>query len=247
MFPVQDGLAGETLPEAVLVGNFPAPTASDPALLVHDQVTTFFHEFGHLLHHVLAGGGTWLTQAGIATERDFVEVPSQLFEEWAWDERVLAGFARHVESGAPLSSELVRRLRAAEDYGKGLATEVQLFLGLLALDYYQAAPAGRDLTAEMIALKGRVCSVPHSPGSHFHASFGHLNGYSALYYTYLWSLVIAKDLLASFQPDLLQSEVAMRYRRAVLEPGGARDAAELVRAFLGRDYAFEAFERWLAE
>jgi thimet oligopeptidase len=89
--------------------------------------------------------------------------------------------------------------------------------------------------------------VPHSPGSHFHASFGHLNGYSALYYTYLWSLVIAKDLLASFQPDLLQSEVAMRYRRAVLEPGGARDAAELVRAFLGRDYAFEAFERWLAE
>lgn len=247
MFPVQDGLAGESLPEAVLVCNFPEPKPGDPALLLHDQVTTFFHEFGHLLHHVLAGRGHWLSLAGIATERDFVEVPSQLFEEWAWDPGVLARFAHHVETDAPIPAELVRRLRAAEDYGKGLTVQTQLFFGLLALGYYEHDPRGRDLSLEMIELKERVCCLPHTPGAHFHASFGHLNGYSALYYTYLWSLVIAKDLLASFQPDLMQSEPAVRYRRAVLEPGGGRDAAELVREFLGRDYSFEAFERWLGE
>ena len=247
MFPLRDGLAGESLPEAALVCNFPEPKADDPALLLHDQVTTFFHEFGHLLHHVLAGRGRWYSLAGIATERDFVEVPSQLFEEWAWDPDVLARFARHVESDEPIPAELVRRLRRAEDYGKGLTVQTQLFFGLLALGYYERDPAGRDLTAEMIALKDEVCCVPHTPGSHFHASFGHLNGYSALYYTYLWSLVIAKDLLARFQPDLMHTDTAVRYRRAVLEPGGARDAAELVHAFLGRDYSFEAFDRWLSE
>jgi thimet oligopeptidase len=247
MFPLRDGVAGEVLPEAALVCNFPAPEAGDPALLLHDQVTTLFHEFGHLLHHVLAGRGRWLSLAGIATERDFVEVPSQLFEEWAWDPEVLARFARHVDTGAPIPAELVRTLRAAEDYGKGLTVQTQLFYGLLALGYYEGDPGGRDLTAEMVALKERVCRQPHTPGAHFHASFGHLNGYSALYYTYLWSLVIAKDLLARFQPGLMQGGPALRYRQTVLEPGGARDAAELVREFLGRDYSFEAFERWLEE
>jgi len=247
MVPVQDGLAGETLPEAVLLTNFPEPRPGDPGLLLHDQVTTFFHEFGHLLHHVLAGRGRWLSFAGIATERDFVEVPSQLFEEWAWDPGVLASFAHHVESGEPIPPELVRRLRAAEDYGKALTLETQLFYGLLALSYYEHDPRGRDLTAEMIAQKRALCTLPHTPDTHFHASFGHLNGYSALYYTYLWSLVIAKDLLSVFRRGLMDRAQAVGYRRTVLEPGGARDAVELVRAFLGRAHEFAAFERWLAE
>src|SRR5262245_16408959 len=247
MVPVQEGLAGETLPEAVLLANFPQPGPHDPALLLHDQVTTFFHEFGHLLHHVLGGRGRWLSFAGIATERDFVEVPSQLFEEWAWDPAVLASFAHHVESGEPIPSELVRRLRAAEDYGRGLTLETQVFYALLALGYYERDPRGRDLTAEMVALKGALCTLPHTPDTHFHASFGHLNSYSALYYTYLWSLVIAKDLLSVFRSDMQDRARAARYRQSVLEPGGSRDAAELVRAFLGRDYEFEAFEGWLVE
>ncbi|MSR60828.1 MAG: peptidase M3 [Planctomycetes bacterium] len=247
MFPVQDGLSGETLPEAVLLCNFPEPSAGDPALLLHDQVTTFFHEFGHLLHHVLAGRGRWLAFAGIATERDFVEVPSQLFEEWAWDPAVLARFARHVDSDEPIPAELVRKLRAAEDYGKGLTTETQLFYGLLALGFYDRDPRALDLSAEMIALKERTCCLPHTDGTHFHASFGHLNGYSALYYTYLWSLVIAKDLLTTFQERMMGREAALRYRRCILEPGGALDAAEMVCEFLGREYEFAAFERWLVE
>ena len=92
-----------------------------------------------------------------------------------------------------------------------------------------------------------LCTLPHTEGTHFHASFGHLNGYSALYYTYLWSLVIAKDCLASFQPRLMERAPAERFRATVLAPGGSRDAAEMVRAFLGRDYDFAAFERWLRE
>jgi len=247
MVPVQDGLARETLPEAVLLANFPQPKPGDPALLLHDQVTTFFHEFGHLLHHVLGGRGRWLSFAGIATERDFVEVPSQLFEEWAWDPAVLASFAHHVESREPIPAELVRRLRAAEDYGKALAIETQVFYALLALGYYERDLRGRDLTDEMIALKGTLCTLPHTPDTYFHASFGHLNSYSALYYTYLWSLVISKDLLSVFRSDMLDRARAERYRQSVLEPGGTRDAAELVRTFLGRDYEFGAFERWLME
>jgi len=251
MFPLTDGLAGEVLPEGALVCNFPEPAVrngrQDPALLLHDQVTTFFHEFGHLLHHLLAGRGRWLSFAGIATERDFVEVPSQLFEEWAWDPDVLATFAHHVETGEPIPAELVRRLRAAEDYGKGMLTQQQLFYGLLSLSYYDRDPRELDPTAEMIALKRRLTVLPHTEGSHFHASFGHLHGYSAMYYTYLWSLVIAKDLFARFRDDVMDPRAAVEYRRCILEPGGARDAADLVRSFLGREYSFEAFERWLRE
>lgn len=245
MFPIQDGIEGEVLPEAALVCNFAAPTADDPALLLHDQVTTFFHEFGHMLHHVLAGRGRFFSFAGIATERDFVEVPSQLFEEWAWDERVLARFAHHHETGAPIPPELVRRLRAAEDYGKGLTIQTQLFFGLLALSYYDRDPATFDPEQELLALKRRISVLPHTPGCHFQAAFGHLNGYSAMYYTYLWSLVIAKDLFAAFDGDVMARAPALRYRKSVLEPGGARDASELVRDFLGREYSAAAFERWL--
>jgi len=251
MFPLTDGLQGETLPEAALVCNFPAPLErdgrTDPALLLHEQVTTFFHEFGHLLHHLLGGRGQWLSFAGIATERDFVEVPSQLFEEWAWNPDVLARFAHHVDTGEPIPAELVRRMRAAEDYGKGLTVQQQLFYALLSLSYYDRDPAGLDVTRAMTELKEEVSCLPHTEGNHFHASFGHLNGYSAIYYTYLWSLVIAKDFWARFERDPMAGEAALRYRRAVLEPGGARDAADLVRDFLGRAYSFEAFERWLEE
>jgi thimet oligopeptidase len=219
----------------------------DPALLLHEQVTTFFHEFGHLLHHLLAGRGRWLSFAGIATERDFVEVPSQLFEEWAWNPEVLARFARHVDTGEPIAAELVQRMRAAEDYGKGLTVQQQLFYALLSLSYYDRDPAGLDVTRAMTELKRAVSCLPHTEGNHFHASFGHLNGYSAIYYTYLWSLVIAKDFWSLFADDPMASEAALRYRRAVLEPGGSRDATDLVGAFLGRPYSYAAFERWLEE
>jgi thimet oligopeptidase len=242
---VADGLGRRALPEAALLCNFPEPRAGEPCLLLHDQVTTLFHEFGHLLHHLFAGRQRFLSFSGISTERDFVEVPSQMFEEWAWDADVLAGFARHHESGERIPAELVARMRAAEEYGKGLHVLQQMFYALLSLAYYERDPAGLDPLATMLALKRELLPVRHVEGTHFHAAFGHLHGYSAMYYTYMWSLVIAKDLYSRFEDQPMDPATAAAYRREVLAPGGSRDAADLVRAFLGREYAFDAFERWL--
>ncbi len=245
LFHLTQGVEGGTLPAAVLVCNFPAAGAGDAALLEHDQVTTFFHEFGHLLHHLFGGRQRYLAFSGIATEHDFCEVPSQMYEEWAWDAGVLARFARHVDTGAPIPADLVRSMRAAQEYGKGMYVLVQMLYALLSLAYHESAPGELDLTGTMRALKRELLPVTPRDTANFHASFGHLNGYSAMYYTYMWSLVIAKDLWSRFEPDPMDGRTASAYRAAVLEPGGSRDAAELVRGFLGRDYDFEAFERWL--
>jgi thimet oligopeptidase len=121
-----------------------------------------------------------------------------------------------------------------------------VFYAQLSLAYHMAEPGTLDLTATMTDLQRRFSPFPHVPGTHFFASFGHLHGYSAMYYTYLWSLVIAKDLLQEFQrAGLLDAETARRYREAVLVPGGSEDAAQLVQAFLGRPYGFDAFQAWL--
>jgi thimet oligopeptidase len=169
-----------------------------------------------------------------------------MLEEWAWDPGTLALFARHVETGEPIPPELVQRMRAANEFGKGTHTRHQVFYAQLSLAYHLQDPAELDLTATMTALQRRLSPFPHVPGTHFFASFGHLNGYSAMYYTYLWSLVIAKDLLAEFQRHgLLDEATARRYREAVLVPGGSRDAADLVNAFLGRPYDFAAYQSWL--
>ena len=245
MFPLRSGLTGEALPEACLVCNFSEPTATDPGLLQHREVTTFFHEFGHLLHHLFAGRSQHLTFSGIATEWDFVEVPSQLFEEWAWDPAVLACFAHHHASGEALPGELARALRAVEEYGKGMQVAQQMFYARLALAYHEVDPRNLDTTARLVELKRELLPFPYEPGTHFQCSFGHLHGYSATYYTYMWSLVIAKDLYTRFAADPMNKAVAAEYRAKILSPGGARDAADLVSDFLGRPYSADAWRRWL--
>lgn len=244
-FDIQTGVEGGALPEGCLVCNLPEPTGDDPALLLHDQVTTIFHEFGHLLHHLFAARQRFLAFGGIATEWDFVEVPSQMYEEWAWDHGVLQRFARHYQTREPIPAELVERMRAADEYGKGIGVMQQMLYALLALTLYDRDPAGLDTTQVVRDLKAELLPFPHEEGTHFEASFGHLNGYSAVYYTYMWSLVIAKDLFSRFEDDPLDPGTAGRYRETVLAAGGSKDAAELVREFLGRDYEFAAYERWL--
>jgi thimet oligopeptidase len=245
-FPLQSGVLGVQAPEGVLVCNFADPAVASPALLDHDDVVTLFHEFGHLMHHLLGGRQEWIGFSGVATEWDFVEAPSQMLEEWAWDPATLALFARHLETGAPIPAELVARMRAANEFGKGTHTRHQVFYAQLSLAYHRANPETLELTETMKDLQRRYSPFPHVPDTHFFASFGHLHGYSAMYYTYLWSLVIAKDLLSEFQrTGLLDEGTSRRYREAVLVPGGSRDAAELVEAFLGRPYGFAAFAEWL--
>jgi thimet oligopeptidase len=236
-FSIAAGIAGRQLPEGVLVCNFSS------GLMEHQEVVTFFHEFGHLLHHVLAGGHRYARYSGVATEWDFVEAPSQLLEEWAWDVDVLERFARDAD-GNPISHDLVARMRAADEFGKGYVVRTQMFYAALSFLVHRDRPA--DLTAAVRDTQTKYDLFEYLPDTHFHAAFGHLDGYSSGYYTYMWSLVIAKDLFAAFDPaDLLAQSVARRYRDDVLVPGGSADAADLVAAFLGRQYSFDAFQRWL--
>jgi thimet oligopeptidase len=248
-FPLKDGVRGAQLPEGVLVCNFPDPRAGGgAALMEHDDVVTMFHEFGHLMHHVLGGHQPWITQSGVATEWDFVEAPSQMFEEWAWGYDTLARFARHHETGEVIPRELVEKMRRADKFGLGTATVQQIFYAAISLGFHRANPDALDQLGEIQRLQKKYTPFRHVPGTRFHASFGHLVGYSAMYYTYQWSLVIAKDLLTPFEArGLMAKDITRAYRDKVLVPGGSRDAADLVRDFLGREYDFAAYERYLVD
>ncbi|KAA1415488.1 Zn-dependent oligopeptidase [Nocardioides humilatus] len=245
-FTLTEGVEGEQLPEGVLVCNF------SRGLMEHDHVTTLFHEFGHLLHHVLGGHGQWYRFAGVATEWDFVEAPSQMLEEWAWDPEVLRSFATN-EAGEPIPTELVEAMRRSDDYGKGIYARTQMFYA--AMSYYFHADEARraagepvaSLTDRMVALQQQYGALPYLDGTHMFAAFGHLGGYSSAYYTYMWSLVIAKDMFSAFDTgDMFAPDVAARYRDRVLAPGGLQDAADLVADFLGRPYSFDSYAAWLA-
>ncbi|WP_134740496.1 M3 family metallopeptidase [Nocardioides sp. 503] len=237
-FTLTEGVGGRQLSEGVLVCNF------SRGLMEHDHVVTLFHEFGHLVHHVLGGRGQWTRFAGVSTEWDFVEAPSQMLEEWAWDADVLRTFATD-ESGEPIPADLVERMRRGDDFGKGYLARQQMFYASMSYWFHQERP--EDLTAKTRELQARYAPFPYIEDTHMFASFGHLGGYSSAYYTYMWSLVIAKDLFSAFDPrDLFDTETAGRYRDRVLAPGGSKDAADLVADFLGRPYTFDAYAAWLS-
>jgi Zn-dependent oligopeptidase len=244
-FTLTNGKRGRMLPEGVLVCNFPKPGA-EPALMQHSDVETFFHEFGHLLHHVLGGRTQWAGIAGVATEWDFVEAPSQMLEEWVWAPETLQTFATHYKTGEPIPADLVKRMRAADEFGKGLFVRQQMFYASISLQLHSRDPKTIDMPKVVGELQEKLTPFKYVENTYFEESFTHLNGYSAVYYTYMWSLVIAKDMFTVFSHDgLLNHDAAVRYRTRVLEPGGSEPAAELVKNFLQRPYSFKAFEDWL--
>ena len=246
VFPVRTGLQDGPVPIAALVTNFTEPTADDHGLMEHSQVVTFLHEFGHLMHHLLARRSRWVSLGGIHVEWDFVEVPSQLFEEWAWDWSVLRRFAVNPQTGESIPEKLVARMRGANEFGKGVHVMRQLFLTAYSFYLHSRDPSSLDLESFTAEMTARYSPYPALPGGHLYASFGHLMGYSSMYYTYQWSLVIAKDLFSRFGADkLLDRETATALKEHILAPGGARDAAVLVEDFLGRPYNFDAYRRWL--
>jgi thimet oligopeptidase len=212
----------------------------------HEDVVTFFHEFGHLLHAIFAGHTPWMGNSGISSEWDFVEAPSQMLEEWCFNRESLQQFARHHETRAPIPDELVQRLRRASEFGKGLANSHQVFYAAVSLNYYNRDPQGVDTTKLLKELQTKYSAFPYVDDTYFQCNFGHLDGYSAIYYTYRWSLVIAKDLYNKFEKEgVLNTRLARRYRQTILEPGGSKKAAEMIQDFLGRPFAFESFEAWL--
>ena len=244
-FTLINGKANRMLPEGVLVCNFPKP-GTEPALMQHGDVETFFHEFGHLLHHVFGGHTRWAGISGVATEWDFVEAPSQMLEEWVWTPETLQTFARHYQTNEPIPADLVKRMKSADEFGKGIFVRQQMFYAATSLELHTRDPKGLDTGKVVAELQNKLTPFKFVDGTHFEESFTHLDGYSAIYYTYMWSLVIAKDMFSVFNKQgLMNPEAARLYRRTVLEPGGSKPAAELVKDFLGRPYTFEAYREWL--
>ncbi|HUA91186.1 MAG TPA: M3 family metallopeptidase [Terracidiphilus sp.] len=220
----------------------------DPGLLQYSDVVTFFHEFGHLMHAILGGHTEWAGLSGFATEGDFIEVPSQMLEEFFRDEKLLQAFAKHYETGEVLPSETIKKMKRAGSFGRADWVRSQLYYTTLSLDLHDQDPAGIDLDEITRRLYQSLQPWTWVEGNRMYASFGHLTGYSSNYYTYAFDKVIALDFFGQFDPkDLLGCEAGVRYRKAVLEQGGSKPAREMVRDFLGRDEEFSAFSRWLNE
>jgi thimet oligopeptidase len=250
--PLIPGIRGQQLPEAALICNFPggdnAASDQDPGLLQHSDVTTFLHEFGHLMHAILGGHQDWAGVSGIATEGDFVEVPSQMLEEFFRDPKLLARFAHHYQTNEPIPEELVARMNRAGAFGRADSIRTQLFYTSYSLDTHRLDPATLDLDALLEEDYRRFLPYEWVEGNKLYASFTHLVGYTSNYYTYLYDKVIALDFFREFAADdLLAEAVTRRYREQVLEPGGSRPGKELVRSFLDREHNPNALTEWLAE
>jgi len=244
--PVIPGIRGRQLPEGMLVCNFSGGVAGDPGLMQYDEVVTFFHEFGHLMHHILGSQGEWSQQGGFNVEGDFVESPSQMLEEMFHSAAILQSFGKNYKTGEPIPASLVARMNAASAYGRAYWLQAQLLYSSYSLQVHDRAPASIDFDGLYRQDEKRFSNFAPVDGDHMFASFVHLEGYASNYYTYVLDKVIAIDFFSHFDPHhLLDGPTAMRYRKAVLEPGATKPAAELVKAFLGRPQNMDALKKWM--
>lgn len=243
------GVLGKQVPEASLVCNFTQPTDKDPGLLQYSDVVTYFHEFGHLMHEILGGQQRWAGQSGIATEGDFVEVPSQMLEEFFERADVLRTFAKHYQTGEPIPEETVARMTRASAHGRALSTLTQVMYATYSMETHDRRAADLDLDTLLREGYDRFSKYEFVDGNRMYAAFTHLVGYSSNYYTYLYDKVIALEFFAEFadQPsnELLTGSVAQRYRNIVLETGGSKPAKEIVQDFLGREPSMDALRAWI--
>jgi thimet oligopeptidase len=244
--PLVPGIGGRQLPEGALICNFPGGTADDPGLMQYGEVVIFFHEFGHLMHHILGGQNQWAGSGGFSVEGDFVEAPSQMLEEVFRDPAILASFAKHYRTGESIPRGLIDRMNTADAYGRGTLVQNQLFYATYSLQLHDRPPDQVDLDA--LLNQDLAKFRPYSPveGDRMYTSFTHLTGYASNYYTYVLDKVIGLDFFSQFdKADLLEGPAAMRYRRTVLEPGATKPAAELVKDFLGRPESINALRAWI--
>ena len=222
-----------------MVANFPNPNIGK-ALMSFDEVETLFHEFGHVLHHCL-GQNKYTRMCGTSVEWDFVEAPSQIMEHWVWKTECIERLAIHHETGEKLDLSILEKLKESKNIGVALHTLRQVGLGLE--DQFLHGEKYKD-PHHIIVEKANVSpiSYPFKEVNHL-ASFGHmLGGYDAGYYGYLWAEVIGDDLFSRFEEEgVLSSSVGRDYREKILSPGGSKDANELVKDFLGRDWNNNSF------
>ncbi|GAB3255804.1 M3 family metallopeptidase [Chitinimonas naiadis] len=246
--PVVPGIGGKQVPEGILICNFSGGVPGDPGLMQYDEVVTYFHEFGHLMHHILGSQNRWVNQGGFNVEGDFVEAPSQMLEEFFHSQAVLAPFARHYQTGEVIPQATVDRMNAAGTFGRGRWAQGQLFYAGFSFDLHDRDPAKVDLDALLRKNREQFSPYAFVEGDRMYTSFTHLAGYASNYYTYILDKVIAIDFFAQFNHDRpLDGDAAQRYRAAVINPGATKPAADLVKDFLGRPTNMDAFKGWMGE
>jgi len=226
---------------SVVIANFPKATAGRPALLKHSDVETFFHEFGHAMHNLL-GSTQMAGYSGCNVKWDFVEMPSQIFEEWMFDEDLLKDLSAHYETGVPLPRDQIDSLIGLKKFGSGNHVLRQCLLSRVSLDYYKQGQE-KDIDGIVHDLWGKYCPrVFHDKETHFQCSFGHLMGYGAKYYGYLWSKVFALDIFYQIkQKGLLNPEAGKEFIDTILSKGGSVDPNQMLRDYLGREPKLDAF------
>lgn len=249
MFEIRPGVAAPdgayVTPMSALVCNFPRSQPGAPALMSHSDVTTFFHEFGHALHHVFTQQAL-ASYSGTNTARDFVEAPSQMFEEWTFQRETLDLFAKHHQTGEKIPQPLFDAMTRARAFGRALATERQISLATLDFEYHVRTEKF-DTDAVLDDVMRRTQSFAFQPKTHFQATFGHLMGYDAGYYGYQWALALARDVLTRFQKEgWMNARTAADWRSRVLAQGAGEDERALVAAFLGRETNLDAYAAYLA-
>ena len=251
LFPLQPSAeyAGERT-EAVcsLVCNFTKPgEGGRPSLLTHEEVTTYFHEFGHCMHHICAQKPRYPRFSGTSVERDFVECPSQMLENWCWEKEALGRLSRHFQTGESLSSEMIEKLIASRNADEGMHTLQQLCYASFDQAIHGEAEVVEGVPVQDVAsiykyINKKYTGLDVTESTCMPASFGHMVGYSASYIGYLWSEVYSADAFVSkFRGRLFDPAVGKEYRDKILAPGGSKDGADMIREFLGREPSIENF------
>jgi len=226
---------------AIVVANFPKSTATKPSLLQLKDVETFFHELGHALHAIL-GRTAIASFSGTHVKTDFVEIPSQMLEEWLSDKTILKKISSHYQTGEPLDDTTIENILKLKQFDSGDFLQRQCYLSILALEYF--APGAdknpKELRAHLIN-KMRP-QIAYDENDNMYASFGHLSGYGAKYYSYMWSKVYALDMFSKIKEyGLLNPEIGQRYVDEVLAKGGSVDPNILIKNFLERKPSQQAF------
>lgn len=228
-------------PFTAIVANLNPPSKDRPSLLKHDEVETLFHEFGHVLHNVLTEA-KYSSISGTATSMDFVEVPSQMLENWVWQPQVLKKISKHYKTGEPLSDETINKMIAAKHYATGSFYLRQNFLAQIDMRYHLTKKK-IDSTEYWSKYSKKIRGIPLRKGAYPQASFDHImGGYDAGYYGYLWAEVIAQDFFSEFEKHgLFNKEIGEKYRKQILAVGGSYEEEELVKNFLGREVSNKPF------
>ena len=233
---VVDGV--EERPFISIVCNFTKPTADAPSLITHDELTTFLHEFGHALHGIFAKG-RYSSLTGTSVSRDFVELPSQIMENWAYEPEYLNSFAKHYQTGEPIPAELIEKIVAAKNYLAGYGQVRQLHFGYLDMAWHSLKEVPETGTVEFEqSVLAPWAVMPAAEGAAFSTSFSHIfsGGYSAGYYSYKWAEVLEADAFSLFkEKGIFNTEVSNSFRKNILEKGGAEDEAVIYRNFRGHD------------